>query len=194
MTDGLTQFGVRPGDVIHVRSSSPYGWAIRKALPGSWGNHDGNVVWNGEWMIAEALLGPGYVLTPWDEYRERINAGKTSVAFFRPQVMGCEISEIESLRVMMLACDLALKKPAYDWRAIVSIALNLALKTSVDRGREWEWYCTEVVALLFRMVNAVWDVWGEKNPTTYTTEKRHQSGRLKLVATVGVKPYGIGVT
>lgn len=189
MTDGLTQCGVRPGDVIHVRSDSLYGRGIRKALPGSWGNHDGIVVWKDGWGVAEALLRPGFVVTPWEEYRDRINAGNTSVAFFRPLVANTEPREVDSLNVMMHALDMARENPRYDALAICTIFANIVLKTTLQTEREWAWYCTEAVARFHRLVNVAWDVWGKRLPTTYTTEKRHRQGRLKFIGTVGTEPY-----
>jgi hypothetical protein len=170
-------FGARPGDVAHVRSSTLFAWAIRRALHETWGNHDGIVVYRDErWGVAEALP-TGYVVTPWGEYMRSITKGRVGVAFLRP--VGCpeHISHV----VMMNALELADAKVRYDWRAIAEIWAQTVLKASIPWQREWAWYCTEAVRACYCSAGTEWDVWRKELPTPYTTEKRHQEGALALV-------------
>lgn len=174
-------WGVVPGDVAHVRSSSVYGRVIRRVLPGAWGNHDGVIVWTTTegWAIAE-MTAHGFVLTPWADYRRAIAAGTTGVVFLRP----CGITVAESARVAAWMEDEAIDPPAYDWLGILSHGVNVLLRVSTEWHREWKWYCTEHVAAGYAAIGR--NVWGTDLPTPYTTEKRIRSGHLEVVAVRGV--------
>ena len=70
------------GDILHFRTSTFFGKAIRKALP-CWGNHDAILVEkDGEWGVAEAVI-PRFRFTPWEVYQKEIDAGETSVVVLR---------------------------------------------------------------------------------------------------------------
>jgi hypothetical protein len=95
-------------------------------------------------------------------------------------------------KVVEMVYALEESHPRYDKFAIIGIALSTILKRTVDRGREWEWYCTEVVRDFFRPVG--WDVWRKRYPTPLTTERREQAGRLTKLGEMrvdGCPPYRI---
>lgn len=180
------ELGARPGDVAHVRSSGLFGWAIRRVLPGSWGNHDGIVVYaDGQWGVAEALFRKGFVVTPWIEYEAAVLAQTKGVAFLRPHRMPEHMSHV----VMMGALELADARVRYDWRAILEIWARTAVGAAFPIEREWEWYCTEAVMALHRNAGEEWDVWGKALPTPLTTEKRHRAGMLVRVGGFGDDDY-----
>lgn len=179
-------FKARPGDVAHVRSSTPFAWAIRRALPGAWGNHDGIVVYaDGQWGIAEALLSDGFVLTPWETYWQRITTGQTDVVFMRP--LGC--TQDDSARVQMNALELVAAHVRYDWRAIAEIMTRTIVGKAYPWQNEWEWYCTEAVQACYRNARESLDVWQKPLPTPLTTEKRNRAGRLLRLGGLGDEAY-----
>lgn len=176
-----TAYGASPGDVVHVRSSGVYGWAIRRTLR-SWGNHDGVLVYDvasGAWGVAEALCSAGFVVTPWSEYVARVEDGTRAVVLLR------HASATSDARAAI--CEAALSMAAanqrYDWRGVFWIAANLACHSKTGRNWEHRWYCTEAVADLYRVVGL--DVWGDHLPTPGTTAKRERDGKLIYLAEIG---------
>ena len=175
-----TAYGAAPGDVVHVRSSGIYGWAIRRTLR-SWGNHDGVLVYDTSsdaWYVAEALCGPGYVVTPWTEYMARVAAGAASVVLLHHEGM----TSAAAAEINNEALALARANPRYDWRGIFWIGYNLAFHADTGRNHEHRWYCTEAVADLYARVGL--DCWEKGLPTPRTTEKRVASGPLRVFAEV----------
>lgn len=176
----------RPGDVAHVRTSSLYGWAIRRALPGAWGNHDAIVVYaDGQWGIAEALCRQGFVVTPWSEYWANVVNGRTDVVFMRPP----GFTEHAGAVVQMNALELAAAHVRYDWRAIAEIWARTVVGKAIPWQREWEWYCTEAVQACYRNAGEQWDVWRKQLPTPLTTEKRNREGALVRLGGLGDEAY-----
>lgn len=178
------EFGAGPGDIVHVRSKGLFAYGIRRAIPQTWGCHDGVLVYDPSrgWGVGEALYRSGYVITPWELYA-RGNAG---VVFMRPAGM----DDNDRRKVVEMVYALEKSHPRYDRLAIVGIAMSILLKRTVQSGREWEWYCTEVVRDFFRPVG--WDVWRKRYPTPYTTERREQAGKLTLLGEMrvdGCPPY-----
>lgn len=167
-----TEYGAGPGDIVHVRTQTVFGWGIRLACPGSWGNHDGILVFDASrgWGVAEALLNMGFIVTPWEVYA----LGEESLVFMRP----IGISDIDRIHVVDEAYKLEELHPKYDRLAIVSIALSIILKKTINKNREWKWYCTEAVKACYGKVG--WDIWQKVLPTPYTTEKRQKSGKLEI--------------
>jgi hypothetical protein len=166
-----TVFGARPGDILHLRSTTIYGRMIRRCLK-SWGNHDAVLVWRDGWYVAEALTS-GFALTPWSAYWCEIESG-ARLAFLRPPDMG----GVEALSVQGFALEMARQAPRYDYLAIMGILWSIAGRAN-EAGREWDWYCTEAVRDHYS--KAGWDVWRKARPTPLTTEKRILSGRLAIV-------------
>jgi hypothetical protein len=183
ITGNLVGLGVRPGDVLHSRSAGLFGRAIRRALPGSWGNHDAIMTWSDlrGWCVAEMLPG-GFALTPYADYMVDIRRGTAGVVFLRP----VGITVCASIRIAERAERLADDPPPYDWLAIIGHAAQVALRASWIRWqREWKWYCTELVAHLYETEGR--NVWEKRLPTPYTTEKRVTTGNLTAIAEQGVK-------
>lgn len=181
-----SDFNASPGDIVHVRSNGLFAYGIRRAIPQTWGCHDGVLVYDAErgWGVAESLYKDGFVVTEWEKYAK----GDAGIVFLRPIGIGNE----DRLKVVEMAYALEESHPRYDRMAIVGIAISIALKRTVQHGREWEWYCTEVVRDFFRSVG--WDVWHSRYPTPYTTEKREQAGKLTLLGEMrvdGCPPYRI---
>jgi hypothetical protein len=171
---------VHPGDLVHTRSDAFYGRLIRRALPQSWGNHDGIFcIHGGMPCIAEALMPQGFVATPWEKYRERILKGKLSVVFLR--AAGTDI--FDGLAMQAETERWLQDAPKYDTSAIACIFLNILFRRNLKFGREWDWYCTEAVAEICRRALKL-DIWGHSHPTPYTTEKRWMSGEFNLVAEI----------
>lgn len=180
--------GVEAGDTAHFRSSTAYGKQIRRCIP-AWGNHDGTVVAypDSPVYVAESV-GTGFVLTPWEEYEALLNAGKTSVVFFRH----FSLSRKEREHVAHVASEMTKLRIRYDWKSIIRIYLNIRFKR--NRGttaREWEWYCTEAVARIHHIAHpASGDIWHyDTLPTPYTTEKRWGAGWLYKVHEAGVSVF-----
>ena len=175
-------YGARPGDVVHVRGSSVYSRLILRCLPETWGTHDGTLVVDdgGNWHVAEALL-RGFGATPWAAYCRRVMEGREALAFLRPT----NVPEAISRGAHAWAWYMVRAAPRYDWRSILRITVNMALKTNLRNAVEWRWYCTEAVAWQYHWADPAlheFDVWGlETLPTPYTTEKRVRSGRLSIV-------------
>jgi hypothetical protein len=163
------------GDVLHVRSSGPYGWAIRTTLR-SWGNHDGLAVYHEDrWYVAEALLRDGYTLTPWSEYEHRVERGKAAVVVLRHPTA----TPAQRAAICAMARGLAMANPRYDYRAIFWIAYNLVMRTAHVRNRQHQWYCTEANRDLYRAVGL--GVWGDDLPTPGTTANRERAGLLQYI-------------
>jgi len=180
------EFGGGLGDIVHVRSRGVFGYGIRRAIPKTWGCHDCVLVYDADrgWGVAEALYKDGFVVTEWEKYAR----GAGGVVFLRP----AGISTEDRLKVVEMAYALEESHPRYDKTAIIGIAWSILLKRTVQKNREWQWYCTEVVRDFFKAVG--WDVWRVRQPTPYTTEKREQAGKLTLLGEMrvdGCPPYRI---
>jgi len=167
-------WGARPGDIVHVRGYTPYGYMIRLAIP-SWGNHDAILCYTTEhgWHVVEAQ--PFHTRrTPWTEYAHDIERGRIAVAIMRP----CGIGPLASATIHAHAQSFADKRPRYDYSAIFWITYNVVFHQDSTRNRRHSWYCTEQT----RDCHVpAWDVWGIPLPTPYTTEKRNIEGRLELI-------------
>ena len=186
-------YDARVGDVVHVRTSNFYGKLIRKCLPGSWGNHDGTLVKTSDgWGVAEALLSPGFVITPWKSYQKRAEKDKVSIVFLRIKDTEHDMNVELGKKVAYFAEDMAFYHIQYDTRAVIGIFFNLIFKRNLKLGKKWKWYCTNSVATHHYKATEdhrldVWD-W-HSSPTPLTTEKRHSMGLLRYVNGVFCKDY-----
>lgn len=187
--------GCNIAHVVHVRSHSFMGRAIRRCFPGpdgellAWGNHDGLLAYiqagdgypvDDGWHVAESL-GRGYVLTPWGEYVRAVYAGSNSIVLYR--IAGVDVitaNLIAQTAITEALRHLATGEHQYDRVAIYWKLIGAIVGKRIDRHRESDWYCTEST----RAVCAVHgiDPWRKVQPTPYTTEKREQQGALEIVA------------
>lgn len=171
------------GQIIHVRSSTLFGKMIRKAInvkadPVCWGNHDALVVLdkNEQYMIGESIS-PRATLTTLEHYEKLMYACNCQVKVF-------EVVDATKLD-MRLVSNYWLTEVLgtwYDWMAFPRLFIKSVIIDILNWDCGWEWarWCTEGVAEAWRE-GAGRDVWGKKNPTPYTTEKRVRSGKLRDV-------------
>jgi len=176
-----TEIGARPGDILHVRSSTAGGWLVRRAFARQhcWGNHDALVVQDragGGWFVAEALLHRGFCLTPYARYAAEIAAGETSVAVLRCPA----VDDDAAARINDAAFRIAGWEIPYDITAILGIWCKIALRVTVPwLNAQTRWYCTEGCARLYATQNI--DPWApNKTPTPWTTERRVWAGKLTV--------------
>ena len=156
-----------PGDILHVRTTTPYGWAIRKCL-GSKGNHDAILVngYKGNWWVVEAVPNKGVTFTNLKKYEEKIENGAKVSVYRVPNT-----TNNEKWKAQSIAGDNIKSGKGYDWGAVFGILLR------TNRwGNEWKWYCTELVRDAWKYAGH--DVWKKDLPTPYTTEKRVKEGKL----------------
>jgi hypothetical protein len=180
-----TNYGARPGDIVHVRSKTLYGRLIRRCLVGAWGNHDGTLIYlevsryglAPGWYVAEALVS-GFCLTPWADYLEECEAG-ARLAFLRPVGMAGDIA----LEVQYWALEMAGRKTPYNFGGILRVWWQIVTRANMGEGRqEWDWYCTQAVRQQHDWASrGRWDIWGKEMPTPLTTEKRILAGKLAIV-------------
>jgi len=161
------------GMILHVRTYAFVGRSIRKVLSCRgknpvWGNHDAMILRNNcEWAVGESEPMKAK-FTPLSEYESRVNAGKCELKVYDI----VEATNIERQEAAEYWKATVLGTP-YDFMAFPRLFLKNWVMDVFDTDVGWEWahWCTEGVA-------HGWDrgagkvVWGKKNPTPWTTEKR----------------------
>jgi len=133
--------------------------------------HDGEL-WVGESVRPEAKL------TSFEEYEKLIEDGKVrNVQLF-------EVHEVSKKRQATAAkwwVDNVLGKE-YDSDAFPRLILKAIFGDWFPQaaGKDWKWWCTEGWKDAYKY-GALWDFYKNENPTPFTTIKRWQEGRLKLL-------------
>ena len=165
-----------PGMILHPRSRTVHGWAIRRAI-GSWGNHDALVdCIHGQWYALDSQPHRARA-TPLEDYAAEILKERMQLRVYWPRGAhrehGCAAVWWWTRNV---------EGSIYDYRAIPALLLKAALGPIMvwPVGWEWTWYCTEGVADAWR-IGAELDPWRKPFPTPRTTEKRAAQGTMEDV-------------
>ena len=166
------------GDILHVRTNTLFGKAIRACL-GSFGNHDALIVSDGkdDWSVVEAVPGEGVKITSLVEYEMKMLTEKAKVSVYRVP----NATDEQRVRVRSWALAHFDAGYGYDWKAIFGILFR-----TNKSGSEWKWYCTELVRDAWQAGGV--DVWKKEFPTPRTTEKRALEGKLDVIPEVYCSP------
>ena len=165
---------LRPGMVLHVRSYTAFGRAIRKVLSlrqgdKAWGNHDGLLVYvSGGWYVGDCE--PVFAkFTPLEDYFRREKEGKCETRFL--DVVG---ATPETRRKAVDYWTRKVNGSLYDFRAFPRLWFKNAVADifpAATLGWHWAHWCTEGVADSWEK-GAKMKVWNKVNPTPLTTQHR----------------------
>lgn len=174
--DNPLSLNARPGDILHVRTKSPLGWAIRRAI-GSWGCHDAIIVPPYYELAAGDATIPKAVCTPLAHYWQRILRGKCKAVLLRP----ADIAPDQGRQAAQWWLQNVQGKP-YDIAAYPRLLAKAIVGDLCPwpAGWEWAWYCTESCRDAYLHACGL-DLWGKNNPTPRTTEKRYAEGKFIIV-------------
>jgi hypothetical protein len=177
---------LKPGMILHVRSYGLFGKLIRKALnvrkpdPRCWGNHDGVIIESCGNFYSGDSQPPIARLTPLSEYERQMNLGTCECRVYELKEpidsvsVGLKVAENWITGVCSTPYDffaffrLAFKAFIGDWaNSKYEFFRRLGQKAA---GVTWANWCTEGVARCFDKAYGG-KIYGNPNPTPYTTEK-----------------------
>ncbi|MBU2177772.1 MAG: hypothetical protein KJ556_21980 [Gammaproteobacteria bacterium] len=157
----------------------PAGWS---EAGGAWGNHDGIVAaaLDGQWGVGEQTA-RGAAWTPMTDYLADMARGLYSVRVYEPMEADAEAMRRAARNWWMhlrgRPYDFMAYLPRLAWKALVSdwADSSVAWKRRIGRtpaGWEWAGWCTEDVAIAYRIRPApAIDLLQTQNPTPLTVEQ-----------------------
>jgi len=189
MNAKLNGITVWPGVIGSERSSSVAGWLIGSTLGKSYKALTGNpafmcpshnfiIVEHADRIWIGESVHPKAKLTPFIEYERKLAAGEIrNLQLF-------EVHEIDRPRQALAALWWVenVLGHKYDWPAFFRLSLKAVFGDWFPQaaGCSWKWWCTEGIKDAFAK-RACWNFYANENPTPYTTIKRWQEGRLRLM-------------
>lgn len=163
---------LRPGDILHVRSTGLFARLIRRVCR-SLGNHDAIILPPKApglpLLVGESLVRTGRsIATPLSDWAAQLLSGKVRVAVLRFQ----STTPFHALAACSWWCDHVLGKP-YDILAFPRLLLKATLVNvpSWSAGLPVAWYCTEGVRdAWLHGAGTAFDPWRQAAPTPRHTE------------------------
>ena len=184
MTYSFDRAVMRPGDIVHRRSYSTIGWAIRNALGnGCWGNHDALWIPRLNYDYIGDAQPPRAVLTEISDYESDMDRGRCECRVYRPAgatpIDGIAAGNWWRQNVLGIWYDLsAFPDMLYRSSRFGRLLVKALWGDRWPEQWEWAWYCTEGISRAWQVAGGI-DIYGAKlQPTPLTTEKRLASGQL----------------
>jgi hypothetical protein len=166
-----------PGDILHVRSLTILGWAIRRAI-GSWGNHDAILLFQDGRIVVGDATWPKCRCTPLEDYQRRFDRGTAQYFVLRPTAA---LHKAVSGHIAAVWWQQNVRRKWYDLGAYPRLIAKAIVGDLCQwpAGWEWAWYCTEGCRGAWQAAGL--DPWAKTNPTPRTTEKRTLAGDFTCV-------------